>query len=107
LRGCVLLDQGAVGTVSGQPPRSMNDRQRAVGVFVHLNGHLDDMPAMARLGDLQHPRRVAHGVIIADDALMADAQDVAQDAEERREGVALFGRGDRKAAVVLGDTDLR
>jgi hypothetical protein len=34
---------------------------------------------------------------------MANAQDVAQGAEERHEGGPLFGRADRKAAVVLGN----
>jgi len=81
----------------------MEDRERALGVFVHLNPHLDEMPAMALLGDLQYPPLVAHGVVIADDALMANAQDVAQGAEERHEGGPLFGRADRKAAVVLGN----
>jgi len=28
---------------------------------VHLNGHLDKMPGMALLRDLQHPSLVAHG----------------------------------------------
>ena len=61
----------------------MEDRERTVGVFVHLNGHLDKMPAMALLRDLQHPSLVAHGVVITDDALMANAQDLAQRAKER------------------------
>ena len=39
----------------------MEDRERTVGVFVHLNGHFDKMPAMALLRDLQHPSLVAHG----------------------------------------------
>src|SRR6516164_2450789 len=84
----------------------MEDRERTVWVFVHLNGHLDKMPAMALLRDLQHPSLVAHGVVIADDALMANAQDLVQRAKERHEGAPLFGRGDRKAAVVLWDVDL-
>src|SRR6516165_7408743 len=84
----------------------MEDRERTVWVFVHLNGHLDKMPAMALLRDLQHPSLVAHGVVIADDALMANAQDLAQRAKERHEGAPLFGRGDRQAAIVLWDVDL-
>jgi hypothetical protein len=84
----------------------VEDRERAIGVFVYLNGQLDEMQAKALLGDLQHPPLIAHAVGIADDALVGDAQDVARGAEERHEGAALFGRGHRKAAVVPGNVDL-
>ena len=56
--------------------------------------------------DLQAQPAVAHGVVVADDALCVDAEDVVEGACEGHEGGALvLGRG-REAGVVERQVDL-
>jgi hypothetical protein len=71
----------------------MEERHGAVGVFVNLDGHLDEMPAVPLLRNLQYPPLIAHAIVAADDALALDAQDVAQAGRERHESLPLRRRG--------------
>ena len=87
----------------------MEDGEMAVGVLVHPDPRLDEVMADRARRDLQDQALVAHGVVVADGALLVDAQDV--EVSPRgvgHEGRAKLFRGDREAGVVgrqieLGD----
>jgi hypothetical protein len=51
----------AVYSASRRGPWKEGDH--AVGIFVHLDGHLDEVMAVQLLGDLQHPPFVAHAIV--------------------------------------------
>src|SRR5436853_4457254 len=83
LRSClhetVLLDQGSVRLVIGQPARTVEDRKPTIlRVFVNAYARLDEVAPVALLGDLQHATLVAHRVVPPDHALLLDAQDVVE-----------------------------
>ena len=54
----------------------MEDGQTAIGVFVDPDAGLDVMMAVAVLWDLQHQCAVAHRVVIADDAVLVNAEGI-------------------------------
>ena len=83
----------------------MEDREPAVRVFVNAHVRLDEVAAMALLGDLQHPALVADRIVVLHHALRLDAQDVIEPAHEGYEGRALLGGRDREAGVVVRDVD--
>ena len=56
----------------------MKDGQAAIRVFVDPDARLDVVMAVAILWNLQHPVAIAHGIVIADDAILVDAEDVPQ-----------------------------
>jgi hypothetical protein len=93
-------DEGSIREIVGETPRAVEDGEAPVGIFVDPHARLDEVPAVALLGDLQNPAVVAHGVVVADDALRLHAQDVVERPHEGHEGAALLGRGDGKAGVV-------
>jgi hypothetical protein len=96
------VERAAVGAVAGEAARPVEDRQRAVGVVVDPHPHLDEVRPQRARRDLQAQAPVAHAVVVADDALLVHAQDVAMDAGRVADERAprLLGR-DRKAGVVL------
>src|SRR5215212_11249809 len=64
-----LIDQGSVRFIVGEPPRTVEDREPAVRVFVNAHGRLDEVAAVALLGDLQHATLVADRVVVPHHAL--------------------------------------
>src|SRR4051794_36134139 len=68
-----LIDQGSVRLIVGEPPRTVEDREPAVRVFVNAHGRLDEVAAVTLLGDLQHATRVADRVVVPHHALRLDA----------------------------------
>lgn len=73
---------------------------------MHAHPRLDEVPAVALLRDLQNPPRVAHGVVVADDTLLLEAQDILERSHEGHEGAAGLRRIDGEAGVVLAPVDL-
>src|SRR4051794_29384089 len=65
-----LIDQGSVRLVIGKPARTVEDRKPAIGVCVNAHIRLDEVAAVALLGDLQHATRVAHRVVVPHHALI-------------------------------------
>src|SRR4051812_17079561 len=47
-----LIDQGSVRLIVGEPQRTVEDREPAVRVFVNAHGCLDEVAAVALLGDI-------------------------------------------------------
>ena len=79
----------------------------AVGIDVDLDPRLDEMRAHWAFGDLELERPVGDAIVLADLALLLDAQDLVQiDARNGREGRALAGRIDGEAGVVLRQVDV-
>src|SRR3972149_1307869 len=72
-----VVKGAAIGVVAGDAARSMEDRQRAVGIFVDADGRLDEVAAQRAFGGLQGSGAITPGVVVGDDALRVTAQDVA------------------------------
>src|SRR3954451_15285084 len=68
-----LIDQASVRFIVGEPPRTVEDREPAVRGFVNAHGRLDEVAAVALLGDLQHTARVTDRVVVPHHALCLDA----------------------------------
>src|SRR3954451_19977911 len=98
-----LIDQGSVRLIVGKPARTVEHGEAAVRVFVNAHGCLDELAAVALLGDLQHAPHVAHRVVVPHHALILDAQDVIERSNERHEGRSLLGGRDRETGVVVRD----
>jgi hypothetical protein len=80
---------------------------RAVGIDVHLDPRAHEMRAHRALGDLQLQGPVGDAIVLADLALLLDAQDLVEiDPGDGREGRALAGRIDGETGVVVGKVDL-
>src|SRR3954467_708254 len=71
-----LIDQGSIRLIVGQPARTVEDREPAARVFVNAHGRLDEVAAVALLGDLQHATLVTDRVVVLHHARLLDAQDV-------------------------------
>ena len=84
----------------------MEEGEGAVVILVDADVGLDEVAAMALLRDLQDAAIEADAIVVADDTLVFGAKDVAQFADERHEGVALFGRRHGEAGIVLADIGL-
>ena len=80
----------------------MEDGERAVGVLVDPDLGLDVMMAVAVGGDLQRPALVAHGVVVADGAVLVDAEDVVERAGEGTKAVPSASAGIAKRALCWG-----
>jgi hypothetical protein len=102
-----LIDQGSVRLVIGKPPRTVEDREPTVRVFVNAHVRLDEVAAVTLLGDLQHATRVADRVVVPHHARLLDAQDVVECPHEGHEGRALLSASDREPGVVVRDVDGR
>src|SRR5215210_6220074 len=100
-----LIDQGAVRFIVSEPPRTVEHDEAAVRVFVNAHRHLDEVAAVALLGDLQHATLVADRVVLPHHALRLDAQDVLERPHEGHKGRARLGGRDRETGVVLRDVD--
>src|SRR3954463_13723574 len=68
-----LIDQGSVWLIVGEPPRTVEDRKPAIRVCVNAHVRLDEVAAVALLGDLQHATRVAHRVVVPHHSLILHA----------------------------------
>src|SRR5215212_2198245 len=67
-----LIDQGSVRLIVGEPPRTVEHGEAAVRVFVNAHVRLDEVAAVALLGDLQHAPRVTDRVVLPHHALRLD-----------------------------------
>ena len=74
----------------------------AVGIFMHPHARLDVVMAVAVGWDLQAQALVAHGVVIADDALLLNAQDVASEPAKGTKALAASAAGVAKRALCAG-----
>src|SRR5215208_728772 len=86
-----LIDEASVRVIVSEPPRAVEDRKPAVRVFVDAHVRLDEVAAVALLGDLQHAALEADRVVVAHHALILDAEDVVEPAHKGHEGRALLG----------------
>ena len=80
----------------------MKDGQAAIRVFVDPDARLDVVMAVAILWNLQHPVAIAHGIVIADDAILVTAEDVPQVTGEGHECRAPLVRYNGEAALWAG-----
>ena len=102
-----VLDRSVL-VVASDAPRPVEDGVGAVGIDVDLDPRLDEMRAHWAFGDLELERAVGDAIVLADLALLLDAQDLVEiDARNGREGRALAGRIDGEAGVVLRQVDVR
>ena len=100
------LDGPAFGAVAGQAPGAVEDGEGAVGVFVNSHPGADEVGAGRVLGQPQDMAVVAHGVVVADDALLLAAQDVLDLGQAgRHEGTLGQLRGLGDARGVVGQID--
>src|SRR4051795_4324010 len=67
------VNQRSVRLIVGEPPRTVEDRKPAVRVFVNAHVRLDEVAAVALLGDLQHTALVTDRVVVPHHALCLDA----------------------------------
>ena len=81
-----IFNLGAGGIEAGKTPGPVEHGQASVRVFVDPDFGLDVVVAVTVGGDLERQAVVAHGVVIADDALVLEAKDVRQIAGEGDEG---------------------
>src|SRR5512135_621012 len=83
--GCRSGSRSQVGVIAGislkivfgQAMRAMEDRQPAIGVLVHAHGGAHEMGPQRARRDLQAEPAPLDGVVVADPALLLDAQDLA------------------------------
>ena len=113
-QACRRADLGGVFRVIGLPERSflvvaadaarsMKDGVGAVGVDVDLDPRLDEMGPHRAFRDLELQRAVGDAIVMADLALLLDAQDLVEvDAGNGGEGRAFAGRGTAKRALWAG-----
>src|SRR3954453_6758733 len=88
-----LINQSSVRFIPGEPPRTVEDRKPAVRGFVNAHGRLDEVAAVALLGDLQHAPLVTDRVVVPHHALRLDAQDILERSHERHERRAILTSG--------------
>ena len=80
----------------------------SVGIDVDLDPRLDEVRTQRAFGDLQFERAVGHAIVVADLALLLDAQDLAEiDARDRGEGRAGLSRRCGEALIVGGQMTSR
>ena len=71
---------------------------RAVGIDMHLDPRAHEMRAHRALGDLQFQGPVGDAIVVADLALLLDAQDLVEiDARDRREEPSPAGSTAKRA----------
>jgi hypothetical protein len=87
----LVIAQVSLRVVIGQPMWPVKDRQAAVGVLVHAHGGADKMGAQRAWRDLQAEPAPFDRVVVADPALLLEAQDLARGAaavgDERGSGL--------------------
>src|SRR3954452_14585868 len=67
------VNQRSVRLIVGEPQRTVEDRKPAARVFVNAHVRLDEVAAVALLGDLQHTALVTDRVVVPHHALCLDA----------------------------------
>ena len=72
-----VLDRSVL-VVASDAPRPVEDGVGAVGIDVDLDPRLDEMRAHWAFGDLELERPVGDAIVLADLALLLDAQDLAR-----------------------------
>ena len=83
LRACGFSEKNAVSVVAADAARPMEDGERAVGIDVDLDPRLDEVRPHRAFRDLQLQRAVGDAIVVADLALLLDAQDLVEiDAQE-------------------------
>ena len=81
--------------------RPVEDRQPAVGIFVHPHRGAHKMRPQRARRDLQGEAVPLDGIVVADAALLLDAQDLARAAGAVGDESAVgFDRSERKSGVV-------
>ncbi len=102
-----IVERLPAPVVARQAARAVEDCEVAVGVFVDPDLGLDVMGPRGARRDLRGKAMVADRVVIADDAVLADAKDVTIGLQAvRNEGRSGRLRGHREAAVVIGQVHL-
>ena len=97
------ISDRSVFVVAADAARPVEDGVRAVGVDVDLDPRPDEMGAHRALRDLELERPVGDAIVMADLALLLDAQDLVEvDAGNRRERRALTLPGAAKRALWAG-----
>ena len=80
---------------------------RAVGVEVDFDPRLDEVWAQGTFRDLKLEPKEGHAFLVADRALLLDAQDLVEiNARDRNEGRARLGRRRGEARIVGGQIDV-
>ena len=103
----LLCDQGAVGPVAGPAPGAVEEGQRLVRVLVHPHLGLDIVGSGGARWQLERTAVVTVRVVVADDALLLAAEDVADLLEAGRyEGAGGLLGGLGEADVLVGQADL-
>src|SRR5271155_2715631 len=105
--GLRLFVQGSVRREAGDLARPVEQGDAAVPIFEHANGALGEVMPVPVGRDLQAAALVSDGVVQAGDALLLDAQDVVEFADESNESRAFLRGGHGETGVVLLDVDLR
>jgi hypothetical protein len=99
----VAVLERSVLVVAADASGSVEEGVGAVGIDVDLDPRLDEMGPHRAFGDLQFQGSVGDAIVMADLALLLDAQDFVEiDARNGREGRALAGWIDGEAGVVGG-----
>src|ERR1700722_15773761 len=107
LSGVFRISDRSVLVVAADAAGSVEEGVRAVGIDVDLDPRLDEMRAHWAFWGLQFQRAVGDAIVLADLALLLDAQDLVEvDARDRGEGRALAGRTDGEAGVMGGQIGL-
>src|SRR4051812_31171171 len=99
-----LIDQASVRVIVGEPPRTVEDREPAVRVFVNAHVRLDEVAAVTLLGDLQHAAAVTDRVVVPHHA--RHAGDLGPGLEGLGPGGSVLGGGAVIAAEVEQVIDL-
>ena len=93
-----------MAVVAGQPVRAEEHAHAGVGIFVDVDAGLDEVRAQAAFRQLQALLCPGDGVVVADRALLDDAENLAPGfGTIRHEGASVLLRGDRKGLVVFAD----
>src|SRR5438034_7618115 len=67
-----LIEELAVAGIAGEAARAMEDGQGFIGIVMDAHRGLDEVGPQRALRQLQGEAVVAHGVVVADDALFLD-----------------------------------
>src|SRR4051812_32344233 len=100
-----LIDQGSVRFIVGEPPRTVEDRKPAVRGFVNAHGRLDEVAAVALLGDLQHTTLVTDPVVVPPPAACLEAKDGGEPPPKGPEPPPFLGSRDPETGVWAWDVN--
>lgn len=86
-----MIEQPAVGVITRQAARPVEDGQGVVGVAVDADPDFDEVAAQRAFRQLQGEPAVAHGIVVGDNALVLHAEDVVPGALRSAETKAVPG----------------